>query len=75
VDGESGMEWKTTTATRMEGKPSRRKRSRQEAMGEWAPSFMMAHARVLANEVARGAAEMKSPVRRASSSRLKKNER
>ena len=41
----------------------------------WDESLIMAHANVLANDVASGAAEMKRPVRRASSERLKKNER
>lgn len=62
-------------ATTTEGKPSRRKRSRQDAMGMYCPSFTIRNARVLANEVAKGAADMKRPVRKASSERLKKKER
>ena len=52
------------------GKPSTRKSSRQEAMGIFVPILVMNHAKLLANEVASGAAEMKRPVRKANSSRL-----
>lgn len=75
MEGESGIICQAITATRTLGKPSRRKRRRQEAMGLCFPSAMIAHASVLAKEVASGAAEMKNPVRNASSSRLKKKDR
>ena len=61
---------KTKTETTILGKPSTRKSSRHEAMGIFVPSLVMSHARLLANEVASGAAEMKRPVRNANSSRL-----
>lgn len=38
-------------------------------MGMFADALVISHAKLLANEVARGAAEMKSPVLNASSSR------
>ena len=60
----------TKTETTILGKPSTRKSSRHEAMGIFVPVLMMSHARLLANEVASGAAEMKRPVRKANSSRL-----
>jgi hypothetical protein len=47
----------------------------QGAIGLFSLSFTIAHARLLANDVAKGAAEMNSPVRVASSSRLKKKDR
>ena len=61
---------KTKTETIILGKPSTRKSSRQEAMGILVPSLVMTHAKLLANEVASGAAEMKRPVLKANSSRL-----
>jgi len=75
VLGLSGMRRQAWTATRTLGKPSTRKRSRHLAMGDFSATSMMAHAKVLANDVASGAADMKNPVRRANSSRLKKKER
>ena len=55
-----------------EGKPSTRKRSRHGAIGlSWA-NLTMTQAMVDAKDVARGAADMKMAVRKASSSRLKK---
>lgn len=61
---------KTKTETMILGKPSTRKSSRHEAMGIFVPILVMSHAKLLANEVASGAAEMKRPVRKANSSRL-----
>ena len=60
----------TKTEMMILGKPSTRKISRHEAMGIFVPILVMSHAKLLANEVASGAAEMKRPVRKASSSRL-----
>lgn len=73
--GESGMVCQTKMAMRMLGKPSRRKRRRHEAMGLLFPNLTIAHARVLANDVARGAADMKNPTLKAISSFLKKKDR
>ena len=63
------------TATRTLGYPSIKKSNRHGAKELFSPSFVMAQPRLLAKEMARGAAEINSPVRRASSSRLKKNDR
>lgn len=75
MDGLSGMRCQAMTATSTLGKPSSKNSNRQRAIGLCLPSAMIAHASVLANDVANGAAEMKSPVLRASSSRLKKKDR
>ena len=68
--GLSGMFRNTKTETMILGKPSTRKSSRHEAMGIPVPILVMTHAKLLANEVASGAAEMKRPVLKANSSRL-----
>ena len=60
----------TNTETMILGNPSNRKSNRHDAIGIFVPILAMAHAKLLANEVANGAAEMKSPVRKASSSLL-----
>lgn len=59
----------------MLGNPSRRNRRRQAVIGTWALSKSMKYPKLLANDVARGAADMNNPVRNANSSRLKKNDR
>ena len=74
MSGLSGIWYQASTATMMLGEPSTRKSRRQGEIGMPAPAFVMSQARLLAKLVARGAAEMKGPVRKASSSRLKKNE-
>lgn len=56
VWGESGMTCQATTEAMTEGKPSTRKSSRQGAMGPRSANPTMAHARVAAKLVARGAA-------------------
>ena len=68
--GLSGIYNHTNTATMMLGKPSTRNSNRHADIGLFDPIFVISHARLLANEVASGAAEMKRPVRKASSSRL-----
>ena len=63
VEGESGITCQANTATMMLGKPSNRKRARQGSRGPCWESLTISQARVLAQLVARGAAEMKSPTR------------
>ena len=72
--GVSGIWYHAAAAKTILGSPSTRNSNLQAAMGNRSPAFVISQARLPAKEVARGAAEMKRPVRRASSSRLKKNE-
>lgn len=74
-DGVSGIQSHTITLIKTAGKPSRRKRSLQLAMGRVSPNARIPAARVPAKEEASGAAAMKIPSLKASSSRLKKKER
>ena len=74
LSGLSGMYKNTKIETMMLGNPSTRKRRRHAAMGSFDPTFVINHAMLLAKDVAKGAAEMKSPTLKASSSRLKKND-
>lgn len=73
--GLSGTNDHAQTATNKLGKPSIRNNNRQGAHGPPSPSFVINQASVLAKDVDSGAAEMKRPVRKASSSRRKKNDR
>lgn len=70
LPGVSGMTIQAKTATMMLGNPSTRKRVRQGAIGPLSLTRTMSQARLLAKDEARGAAEMKRPFRKASSSRL-----
>lgn len=63
VEGQSGMICQANMATMMLGKPSTRKRARQGSRGPCCDSFTMSQAKVLAQLVASGAAEMKRPTR------------
>ena len=63
VEGESGMMCQATMPTMMLGKPSSKKSARQGSRGPCWDSLTISHARVLAQLVARGAAEMKRPTR------------
>lgn len=67
VEGESGMIYQAHTATSILGNPSMMNNNRQLSITVWLPSLTMAKAKVLAKLLARGAAEMNSPVRKASS--------
>ncbi len=73
--GLSGIWYQAIIATTTLGNPSTRNKSLHDEIWTWFATFVTSHARLLANEVARGAADMKRPVRKANSSRLKKNER
>ena len=64
----------TKTETMILGNPSSRKSNRHGEIGVFVPILVMTHAKLLANDVANGAAEMKRPVLKASSSRLKKKD-
>ena len=57
------------------GDPSTKNKILHAEIWTWFATFVISQARLLANEVARGAADIKRPVRKASSSRLKKYER
>lgn len=64
VEGESGIRCQAQRATNREGKPSIRKSARQGVMIRvFLDKKTIAHARELAKELARGAAEMKIPTR------------
>lgn len=75
VSGVSGIWYHASMATMMLGNPSTRNKTLHAETWTWVATFVISQARLLANEVARGAADMKRPVRKASSSRLKKKER
>ena len=68
--GESGINNQAKTAATKLGNPSIRNSDRHGAIGMLLLSFTINHAKLLAKEVARGAADMNSAVRYASSSRL-----
>ncbi|CAG8978806.1 hypothetical protein HYALB_00012640 [Hymenoscyphus albidus] len=70
VEGESGMRCHAITATSTLGNPSSRKSNLHDAIGECFPNVIIAHANVLAKDVANGAADTKYPVLNASSSLL-----
>lgn len=73
--GPSGMKLNAHTATSMLGKPSRRKSSRHGLNGVWLASLVMSQASAPAKAEDSGLAEMKRPVRKASSCRRKKKDR
>ena len=60
----------TKIETMILGKPSTRNSKRQTAIGIRLPVLVITQAKLLANDVASGAAEMNRPVLKASSSRL-----
>jgi len=68
--GLSGIYIHTNTATIILGNPSTRNSKRQAEIGTFVPILEISHAKLLAKDMANGAAEMKRPVRKASSSRL-----
>lgn len=68
--GESGINNQAKTAATKLGNPSIKNSERHGAIGILLLNSTIAHATLLANEVASGAADMKSAVRYASSSRL-----
>lgn len=73
--GLSGIRYHANIATMILGDPSTKNKTLHAEIWTWFTTFVISHARLLANEVARGAADIKRPVQKASSSRLKKYER